>query len=1014
MTQDRLIERLTTVLDPAQAAEVANDAARALVRPDGIAALVELLDELREHSAKLGRLAIETLPELNRRAGLADVVSWLDLGVSLAGSSGAAALKYFKDSPLVLGLIEPPAARGPVLEVSLELAEGDPNVALEFLRHTPELLTLLPVDALTGWAEIGSDLARWDYVLGIEYVRQCPVVARVLPFEHVRSWVTFGSKLVTKNSLGKPDYVGTLEFFRTSPAILGDIADMSVRVDVIAVGSLLADSDPAAGIAFLAAAPQLLARLPSEVWRLRVLRYAALVAERDATAALAYVHRCPDIVAMLGDSLLSEEKFGEWFSSGMEILGYSAEGARAYFALETQKALASVEKATSGVALRHMQRQLKLFAQALCGIDVTIQALAGTAVEETGKGTRATVTPDGRTILLPELVRRWTTKEENARFYTVMTAHEAGHLEFGTYRLSLDRLSDLVSAVAVRYGRSLPEDHRALDVPTLGDLFGLYPQPGLIRDFWTILEDARIEYRLQAEYPGLKRELMAAARDAADTRSLTHGLSVRELVADCLLLFTTQELGTFTVPEAIADIMENIYPLCRDVLTVTATAEATVRLADRVYVLLDQMLAGTTPHRSSGEPASDDGQGLGPKASETMSSEYRPVTNWTYRGDMQPEFIGDRGSESEIDGDVDGQSVEPGAEGVDETDYAAVHVRNEQADDGRGGGLGSGSDDNSSIGELAISRDALRQHPGKDRTSKREISYDEWDGRIQDYRSGWCRVVERDATEGSADFVEAALAAHQPLVRLLRRYFESLRPPGWRRVRGQQDGEEVDLDAVVSLVADRAAGAELPERIYVRREKRDRDVAAAFLVDLSGSTSRQIEGDGRRVIDVEKEGLVLLCEALGAIGDQYAIYGYSGRGRRDVDFAIIKDFEEAATGRVRERLGGMSPLQQNRDGAAIRHATTKLLRRSAKTRLLVLISDGRPLDDGYADEYALEDTKMALREARMLGIEPFCITVDREANDYLRRMYGEVRFLIIDRASALPERLPKVYQRLTA
>ena len=113
------------------------------------------------------------------------------------------------------------------------------------------------------------------------------------------------------------------------------------------------------------------------------------------------------------------------------------------------------------------------------------------------------------------------------------------------------------------------------------------------------------------------------------------------------------------------------------------------------------------------------------------------------------------------------------------------------------------------------------------------------------------------------------------------------------------------------------------------------------------------------------------------------------------------------------RSGAVTPLHQNRDGAAIRHAVHKLLSRSARVRLLILISDGKPLDDGYADEYSLEDTKMALREARLRGIDPFCITVDRGADDYLRRMYGDVRFLIIDRAEALPERLPRVYQRLT-
>ena len=81
---------------------------------------------------------------------------------------------------------------------------------------------------------------------------------------------------------------------------------------------------------------------------------------------------------------------------------------------------------------------------------------------------------------------------------------------------------------------------------------------------------------------------------------------------------------------------------------------------------------------------------------------------------------------------------------------------------------------------------------------------------------------------------------------------------------------------------------------------------------------------------------------------------------------------------------------------------------------MILISDGRPLDDGYKDDYSLEDTKMALREAKRKGIEPFCITIDRDADLYVRRMYGDVRYLVIDQVERLPDKLPKIYHRLTA
>jgi nitric oxide reductase activation protein len=257
------------------------------------------------------------------------------------------------------------------------------------------------------------------------------------------------------------------------------------------------------------------------------------------------------------------------------------------------------------------------------------------------------------------------------------------------------------------------------------------------------------------------------------------------------------------------------------------------------------------------------------------------------------------------------------------------------------------------------------------------------------------------------------LVSHQSTIKSLRRFFEGLRPPAFRRVAGQSDGEEVDLDAVVRRTGEQRAGMEGDDRLYIRREKRERDVAVVFLIDISGSTSRDL-GTGRRVIDIEKEGLVLLCEALDAVGDQYGLYAYSGQGRAKVDFFTIKDFDDRLGAATAHRLGGLAPRHQNRDGAAIRHAAAKLLAREAKNRLFVLLSDGRPLDDQYKDDYSLEDTKAALREARQRGIETFCVTIDRDAEKYLRRMYADAQYCVIDRVEALPTKLPGIYRRLTA
>ncbi|TLY29583.1 MAG: VWA domain-containing protein [Nitrospirae bacterium] len=1015
---ERLIARLAGHLGQSIAVDFIEAMVQATGRSDLPATVIEVLDELQGASSKAAQGAMEALPELRRRVGLELVVPWLDLGVALAGSSGTAAMKYVKESPLILGLIQPIATQARVLTLALELADSDPNVALDFFRKAPELLTALQIDELGAWAEVGVELARFDYVLGIEFFRQSPAVARVIPLEQVRDWVRFGMKLITQNSLGKPDYLGTLEFFRTSAAILGDVQEGAVRKQVIAVGSVLADRDPKSAISFLAESPTVLRRVPSAGWQLRLLQYGALVAERDAEAALAYLRRCPEVLALLGTASDLQRKFEDWFRGGMEIVDYSIEGARAYFSMETKKALASVEQAMSGVPLRQVARSLKLFAQGLCGIEVTIQSLPETIThgEPAKEPARATVSANGQAIALPALLSRYPTRDENIRLYTVMTAHEAGHLEFGTYSLQLSQLADLTAEVRSRYGRP----HRQ-QVATLAQVFSLYPQPGLIRDLWTVLEDARVEYRLQQEYPGLRSDLARLGQEAVTTRSLLHGLSVRELVVDALLLRSTAEPGRVRVPDSIAVIVEQAWALCQTILTPTATAEDAIRVADRIYVVMEEMIRhASRDMERQGEPMPEMDLGVGPKASEETSGIYRPVTNWAYRGTMNPELVTDRGRFGQ-EGLGDESGSQRGTQTAEEPAQSHVGLApghthghsGERRGELSGGALVPGVRPATAVEQMQVLDHDQRGRHETERSRGRAFLYDEWDGVIQDYRSGWCRVAEWVAPEGSSDFVETTLTEQGPAVRLLRRYFESLRPQGLRRVYGLTDGEELDLNALVRRAADLAAGVESSDRVYVSREKRERDVAVVFLVDMSGSTSRQIESGGRRVIDVEKEGLALLCEALEAVGDQYAIYGYSGQGRHQVDFVILKDFDESARGRAAQRIGAAVPLHQNRDGAAIRHAARKLLARHARTRLLVLISDGKPLDDGYTDEYSLQDTKMALREVSTSGIHPFCITVDRDADDYLRRMYGEVRYLVIDNASALPERLPRVYRRLT-
>ena len=281
----------------------------ALPHSVSIHGILLLLGELSEVSPKVVRAAIQTLPELQQRERLGDVVSWLEVCLALAESSGATALRYLKESPVLLGVVEQAEARTSILATALELAEQDANVTLEYLRTAPQILTVVSSNELAAWLGIGTELAQVDVVVGLEFIRQIHAIASVLSLGEVRGWVAFGMKLIAPNSLGKPDYMTTLEFLRTSPSILGDIESIAVRSKVVALGAMLADHSIESSIAWLSESPRLMRMLPSAEWQVRMLQYGALLGEKDPQATLSYLRRCPDLIRLIGESAEAVKRF---------------------------------------------------------------------------------------------------------------------------------------------------------------------------------------------------------------------------------------------------------------------------------------------------------------------------------------------------------------------------------------------------------------------------------------------------------------------------------------------------------------------------------------------------------------------------------------------------------------------------------------------------------------------------------------------------------------------------------
>ncbi len=300
---------------------------------------------------------------------------------------------------------------------------------------------------------------------------------------------------------------------------------------------------------------------------------------------------------------------------------------------------------------------------------------------------------------------------------------------------------------------------------------------------------------------------------------------------------------------------------------------------------------------------------------------------------------------------------------------------------------------------------------GEDDTPLGEgIPLPEWDYKKQIMQPDYCRLQEFVSPQAQSCELPPQL---RRTARRLRSQFQALAPSRiW--LKGQQDGEEIDLDAWVRHEADLLSGTHAYHRgIYRAQVNQQRDLACLLLADLSLSTDAYAS-DHARVIDVIRDSLFLFSEALSATGDSFAMYGFSSLKRGNVRFNHLKSFDDQYDGLVRARIQAIKPGYYTRMGAAIRQSSVLLAKQPQRQRLLLILTDGKPNDlDRYEGRYGIEDTRMALHGARQQGLRPFCVTIDNEANEYLPHLFGAGGYIVIRKPEDLPKELPLLYAQMT-
>lgn len=293
--------------------------------------------------------------------------------------------------------------------------------------------------------------------------------------------------------------------------------------------------------------------------------------------------------------------------------------------------------------------------------------------------------------------------------------------------------------------------------------------------------------------------------------------------------------------------------------------------------------------------------------------------------------------------------------------------------------------------------------------------YMEWDYRLGVERSDRTRVIEQVCAEADVGAINLIEDSTKAILRRLKRMHQTVRPNQLHRVKKQEEGDDIDLDAAILAATDIRQQRTPDLRINTRFVRSMQQVAVLLLLDLSESTNQRLAGMDKTILDLARETAVLFGNAVSDLGDGLAIHGFSSNGRNQVEYYRMKDFNEAYDDGVRKKLAGMTGRLSTRLGAAARHAGHYLLRQPGSRKILLIVSDGEPADIDETDaNYLVQDAAQAVRHLRSEGVDCFGLNLNTQTAFQTAHIFGRRGYRILQDSSRLPEILPAIYLRLRA
>ncbi len=1000
--------------------------------PSLIARVCHLGGRIVNYNARMALSLLNRSPEIIGLIGYDGLEKIEDMAHQTGLESWTTAVSLLETSPAIIERVGY-AGLEQIASLARLVARQNSYGAVSLLEKSPDLIDRLLTHggvtlALRVYAFAG-EAASSDWMLASTLLEKSPGLLTRIGADGLSKL----SALMNKNTYNSGKIANRL--LDISPAVIDKIGFEGLEI-LVACASAIAEKDWRAAITVVEKSPRLIDRLnrPGDKAIVAgVYKLIAVMARTSTAIAVKLLEKSPEFINWVG-----LEGFGMIVSFVENTAKEDEEKALSFLTGDSPAFSDFMESIPKGLELKTVKHVLSTYLRALLGRRVEIAEAE-------------TVYTDGRKIYLPKRIKDFQDREDNFRLYKVSATHQEAHLEYGSFEFDIVKIKETVGEIEALYGKKeVVEDESDID-----RFFRLFPEPDLAYDLFNLLEDFRIECILKREYPALGEDIAATHRHMTLKRRAPGKMTnpkqrTAEMIAQSLM---AEKIFSDATDPAIP-ILRKTLDLSRVLQKPEADVHTAARLTSAVYRMIVE--AFKEPYRAikpTSKPLDQDmvSQNIGSfgktsqqiqnrlqgrqasrqrssgtqveaqsnPESDTTPTQTRPnadnVSERHHRtGERQQSFRG-----SSAGGKQEAGSEESHGEEAGETDHSMKYDSPEKIER-----LLRAVYQEKGITPREIERRVEALHPNDvflfmrsleasldkktELQSERGTSlYSEWGEDINDYRANWARIREQTHAGSSLAFYRDTADRYAGLLKKIRREFQMLKPEGFAKLKRQYDGDDIDLDAVVEFLVDKQAGISPSEKNYTLIQKRKRDIAVAFLIDMSRSTKGP-------TIEREKESLMIMSEALHEVGDAFAIYGFSGDNRDNVDFYRIKDFDDGYDDKTKKRISAIEDRLENRDGTAIRHTINKLRRRTERTKLMILLSDGKPVDKEYSGTYAIEDTRMALKEAQHFGIKTFCITVDKTAAEYLPRMYSHSSWTVIDDVVKLPEKITRIYRMLTA